>query len=62
MVTRSATRITMAWRNLLNIRRNPQLLVFATIQPVIFVVMFRYVFGGAIQGSLPAGPDLRRTS
>lgn len=47
--------VTMAWRNLLNIRRNPQLLVFATVQPVIFVVMFRYVFGGAIQGSLPAG-------
>jgi ABC-2 type transport system permease protein/oleandomycin transport system permease protein len=35
--------------------RNPQLLVFATIQPVIFVLMFRYVFGGAIQGSLPPG-------
>jgi len=47
--------VAMAWRNLLNIRRNPQLLVFATVQPVIFVVMFRYVFGGAIQGSLPAG-------
>ena len=47
--------LTMAWRNLLNIRRNPQLLVFATIQPVIFVLMFRYVFGGAIQGSLPPG-------
>jgi ABC transporter DrrB family efflux protein len=42
--------LTMAWRNLLNIRRNPQLLVFATIQPVIFVLMFRYVFGGAIPG------------
>jgi ABC-2 type transport system permease protein/oleandomycin transport system permease protein len=26
----------------------PQLLVFSTIQPVIFVLMFRYVFGGAI--------------
>ena len=52
--------LTMAWRNLLNIRRNPQLLVFATIQPVIFVLMFRYVFGGAIQGSLPAGQTLRR--
>src|SRR6266545_4618471 len=45
--------ITMAWRNLLNIRRNPQLLVFATIQPVIFVLMFRYVFGGAIR--VPGG-------
>ena len=41
--------ITIAWRNLLNIRRNPRLLVFATIQPVIFVLMFRYVFGGAIK-------------
>jgi ABC-2 type transport system permease protein/oleandomycin transport system permease protein len=47
--------LTMAWRNLLNLVRNPQLLVFATIQPVIFVLMFRYVFGGAIQGSLPPG-------
>ena len=45
----------IVWRNLLNIRRNPELLVFATVQPVIFVVMFRYVFGGAISGSLPAG-------
>ena len=40
--------LTIAWRNLLNIRRNPQLLVFATIQPIMFVLMFRYVFGGAI--------------
>ena len=47
--------LAIVWRNLLNIRRNPELLVFATIQPVIFVVLFRYVFGGAIQGSLPAG-------
>ncbi|HSO96289.1 MAG TPA: ABC transporter permease [Acidimicrobiia bacterium] len=41
--------LTIAWRNLLNIRRNPQLLVFSTIQPIIFVLMFRYVFGGAIK-------------
>ncbi len=37
-------------RNLLGYLRVPQLLVFSTIQPVIFVVMFRYVFGGAIGG------------
>jgi ABC transporter DrrB family efflux protein len=42
-----ADALTIAWRNILNIRRNPQLLVFATIQPVVFVLMFRYVFGGA---------------
>ena len=35
----------------------PQLLVFSTIQPVIFVVMFRYVFSGAVAGALPAGVD-----
>jgi ABC transporter DrrB family efflux protein len=36
-------------RNLIGYRRVPQLLVFSTIQPVIFVLMFRYVFGGAIR-------------
>ena len=35
-------------RNLLGYRRVPQLLVFSTIQPVVFVLLFRYVFGGAI--------------
>ncbi|MDP9224853.1 MAG: ABC transporter permease [Actinomycetota bacterium] len=35
-------------RNLIAYGRVPQLLVFSTIQPVIFVLMFRYVFGGAI--------------
>jgi len=39
----------MVWRNLTVIRRVPQLLVFALVQPIIFVFMFRYVFGGAIQ-------------
>jgi ABC-2 type transport system permease protein len=38
----------ITWRNLVTLRRVPQLLVFATIQPVIFVLLFRYVFGGAI--------------
>ena len=40
---------TVTWRNLVALTRNPELMVFATIQPVIFVLMFRYVFGGAIQ-------------
>jgi ABC-2 type transport system permease protein/oleandomycin transport system permease protein len=39
----------MTWRNLVHLRRNPELLVFATIQPIIFVLMFVYVFGGAIK-------------
>jgi ABC transporter DrrB family efflux protein len=43
-----ADALTMAWRNLTMVRRNPQLVVFATIQPVLLVLMFRYVFGGVI--------------
>jgi ABC-2 type transport system permease protein len=35
-------------RNLIHFFRIPQLLVFSTIQPVIFVLLWRYVFGGAI--------------
>jgi ABC transporter DrrB family efflux protein len=51
-----AVRDTMAiaQRNLIAYIRVPQLLVFSTIQPVIFVLMFRYVFGGAIDtGDIP---------
>jgi ABC transporter DrrB family efflux protein len=38
----------IARRNVLFIVRTPQLLAFSTIQPVMFVLLFRYVFGGAI--------------
>lgn len=41
--------MAVAQRNLIALRRTPQLVVFSTIQPVIFVLMFRYVFGGAIR-------------
>jgi ABC transporter DrrB family efflux protein len=41
--------VAIAQRNLIAYRRVPQLLVFSTIQPVIFVLMFHYVFGGAVQ-------------
>lgn len=40
---------TEAGRHLIATKRNPDLLVFATIQPIMFVVLFVYVFGGAIQ-------------
>src|SRR4051794_28632833 len=40
--------VVIARRNILTIIRTPQLLVFSTIQPVMFVLLFRYVFGGAI--------------
>ncbi len=45
--------LAVTGRNLTSIRRVPQLLVFTLIQPVIFVVLFRYVMGGAIE--VPGG-------
>lgn len=41
--------LALARRNLLHYTRVPQLLVFTFIQPVMFVLLFRYVFGGTIQ-------------
>ena len=38
----------LVWRNLVTVLREPQAAVFVLIQPVMFVLMFRYVFGGAI--------------
>ncbi len=43
-----ADALVLARRNLLQIPRIPEELIFSTIQPVIFVLLFRYVFGGAI--------------
>jgi ABC-2 type transport system permease protein/oleandomycin transport system permease protein len=40
--------LTIAQRNLYALIRVPTLLVFTMIQPVMFVLLFRYVFGGAI--------------
>jgi ABC transporter DrrB family efflux protein len=43
-----ADTVVIARRNLLTLARTPQVVVFASIQPVIFVLLFRYVFGGSI--------------
>ena len=48
----SATRLVVAKRNLIKIKRVPDLLVFTTLSPIMFVLLFAYVFGGAID---PAG-------
>ncbi len=42
---------TEAVRHLRALPRNPDLLVFATIQPIMFVLLFAYVFGGSISVS-----------
>jgi len=45
--------VVVAKRNLIKIKRVPDLLVFTTLSPIMFVLLFAYVFGGAItvQGS-----------
>jgi len=47
--------LTMTRRNLLVWARVPAYLVFTVIQPVMFVLLFRYVFGGAIPVNTPGG-------
>jgi ABC transporter DrrB family efflux protein len=46
---------TIARRNLLVWMRVPAYLVFTIIQPIMFVLMFRFVFGGAIPVNVPGG-------
>jgi len=42
-------------RQLLQLARVPEVLIFSTIQPVMFVLLFRYVFGGSISTDQPGG-------
>ena len=48
-----ADTVTITWRNLVAITRIPEALFFSTLQPIMFVLLFRYVFGGAIP--IPGG-------
>jgi ABC-2 type transport system permease protein/oleandomycin transport system permease protein len=45
--------LAMTRRNLIRLVRSPELVAFTLVQPVMFVLLFRYVFGGAI--NLPFG-------
>jgi ABC-2 type transport system permease protein/oleandomycin transport system permease protein len=47
--------VVMTKRNLIRYVRIPTLLVFSTVQPIMFVLLFVYVFGGAVSRSLPGG-------
>ena len=42
----------LTWRNLIHYTRDPRLMVFSSIQPVLFLLLFTYVFGGAIKTSV----------
>jgi oleandomycin transport system permease protein len=43
--------LTLAWRSLVSVKHNPFELLDLSIQPIMFVLLFTYVFGGAISGS-----------
>ena len=43
---------TMAYRGLVKIRRTPEQLFDVTLMPIVFTVMFTYIFGGAISGDI----------
>lgn len=42
--------LTLTWRSIVKIRRNPESLFDVSFQPIIFTVLFVFVFGGAIGG------------
>jgi ABC-2 type transport system permease protein len=44
--------LSMAWRALKKMRRNPEQFFDVTIQPLLFTAMFAYIFGGAISGNV----------
>jgi ABC-2 type transport system permease protein len=43
--------LTFGWRGMLKVKHVPEQLLDVTITPVMFVLMFTYLFGGAIAGS-----------
>jgi ABC-2 type transport system permease protein len=49
--TRTSTSLTFAWRALLKIKHVPEQLMDVTIFPVMMLLMFTYLFGGAVAGS-----------
>src|ERR1041384_8215579 len=49
--------ITFGWRGMLKIKHVPEQLLDVTITPVMFLLMFTYLFGGAIAGSTGAYLD-----
>jgi ABC-2 type transport system permease protein len=49
--------LTFGWRGMLKVKHVPEQLLDVTITPVMFVLMFTYLFGGAISGSTGAYLD-----
>ncbi|MFB7271747.1 ABC transporter permease [Streptomyces sp. NPDC056244] len=52
--------LVVARRNLIRMTRIPEVVLFGLIQPIMFVVMFSYVFGGSLQVGGTVSPDVYR--
>jgi ABC-2 type transport system permease protein len=52
--TTFSTVMSFAWRGMLKVKHVPEQLVDVTITPVMFVLLFTYLFGGAVAGSTDA--------
>lgn len=44
--------LSLAWRGIVKIRKNPEQLADVTLMPIIFLLMFTYLFGNALGGSI----------
>ncbi|MGE5636924.1 MAG: ABC transporter permease [Nocardioidaceae bacterium] len=49
--SRLSTALTFGWRGMLKVKHVPEQLIDVTITPVMFVLLFTYLFGGEISGS-----------
>jgi oleandomycin transport system permease protein len=50
--------LTLAWRSVTQLKHSPEKLLDVTLMPIVFLVLFLYVFGGAVAGSTHAYLEL----
>jgi oleandomycin transport system permease protein len=53
-----ANGLTLAWRNIMQLKHSPEKLMDVTLMPIIFLVLFLYVFGGVVAGNTHAYLEL----
>ncbi|MFI8961176.1 ABC transporter permease [Streptomyces sp. NPDC053493] len=52
--------LVVTQRNLIRMMRIPEMIIFGLIQPIMFVVLFSYVFGGSMQIGTSTSPEVYR--
>jgi oleandomycin transport system permease protein len=53
-----ANALTLAWRNVMQLKHSPEKLMDVTLMPIVFLLLFLYVFGGVVAGSTHAYLEL----